>query len=554
MKKRWKILGEYSDGLSLLVPYLLKMRGIDNDSAIDEFLNPFDIKHYYSKFSDDFKNSLKEAKELINDCVSKNIPIVIYGDYDSDGVNATAIIYSTIKDELNYKNIRYFIPNRFTHGYGLSKDAINDILNKFKEEGIYNINDFNNKILFITVDTGITATEEVKYLRDLGHLVVLTDHHQKPEKVPQPNVLVWNDELVGSMVSWFLSKALGSKNNTSLGLGAIATITDLFPVIGVNRSIVKTGLKILNEQSIVGINKLLEVSGKAGEVTTYDLGWVIGPRLNAAGRLENATVALDLLLEKDPDKAFKLATDLNSINMQRQDKTLEMYDLVPIDEKNLPKIILVANEKYHDGIIGLVASRLVQKYYRPSIVISIEDGFGKGSVRSVDGVNIIEMLRKFDYLFAELGGHPMAAGFSIKKENIQILHEKLLELANTEIKDELLIPELKIDLDIDIDLISEDLLNEIDKLKPFGLGNEQPIFCSRNLHVVDVSKVGRDKNHLVLKLTNGDKIVKAVWFNALGIAQELAMGDKVDIAYSLNRNEYNGKVYVDLIIKDLTQA
>jgi single-stranded-DNA-specific exonuclease len=542
MSKRWKVLGNYSGNIDSLLPYLLKTRGFINEVDIEEFLNPSDIKHYYSKFPDDFKNSLKAAKDLINDSVSKNIPIVIYGDYDSDGVNATAIIYSTIKNELNYTNVTYFIPNRFTHGYGVSREAIDEIVSKFKN---------GEKILFITVDTGITATKEIEYLKSLGHLVILTDHHQKPDNVPQPDVLVWNEEIVGSMVSWFLSKALGSKNNQSLGFGAIATVTDLFPLVGVNRSIVKTGLKILNEATPLGIKKLLEVSGKKGEITTYDLGWVIGPRLNAAGRLDNASLALELLLEQEEDKSFQIATDLNAINLQRQDKTLQMYELMPIDEKNLPKIILVANEEYHDGIIGLVASRLVQKYYRPSIVISLEDGFGKGSVRSIDGVNIIEMLRKFDELFTELGGHPMAAGFSIKKENIAILQEKLLEVANTEIPEELLTPVLKIDLEIPVNLINVALLDKVDMLKPFGLGNEQPVFVSRNLSIVDVSKVGRDNTHLVLKLSDGVGTYKSIWFGGVGLAPELCLGDKVDVVYTLNRNDYNGRTYVDLVLKDL---
>jgi len=531
---RWNILGDYSGDISGLLPYLLSLRGIKEG---DEFLNIPSIKYYYDKFPTDFKKSLKDAKELILESISKNIPIVIYGDYDSDGVNATAIIYSTLKEELGYSTIRYFIPNRFTHGYGLSKKAIDEILVNYKDE----------KVLFITVDTGITGTEVVSYIKDLGHKIVLTDHHQKPDNVPVPDVLVWNDEIVGAMVSWFLSKALGSKSNTSISLGAIATVTDLFPMIGVNRSIVKTGLEILNTNSPLGIKNLLQVSGKTGEVTTYDLGWVIGPRLNAAGRLEGADLALELLLEKDQDKSLSLAKKLNDINVSRQDKTVEMYALSTVDEKNLPNILLVANEKYHDGIIGLVASKFAQKYYRPSIVISLEDGFGKGSVRSVAGVNIIEILRKFEDLFVDIGGHPMAAGFTIKRENIPLLEE---ELEKVEISPELLIPELKIDTVIPIELVTLDLLVEIDKLKPFGLGNEQPIFVSRNLGVADISKTGKENNHLILKLTNGKNTYKAIWFNFRD-SVDISLGTHVDIAYSLNKNEYNGRTYIDLVVKDL---
>jgi len=540
--KRWNILSEYTGNIEDLVPFLLKTRGFDTIQKIEEFLNPPLIKDYYVNFSIEFKEALKNARILITDCIKKNVPIIIYGDYDSDGVNATTIIYSTIKDELNYQNIKYFIPNRFRHGYGLSKKALDEILA-----------DYNGKqVLFITVDTGITGTDEIEYLKSLGHYIVLTDHHQKPENVPQPDVLVWNEEIVGTMVSWFLAKALGSKNNKSISMGAIATVTDLFPMLGVNRSIVKTGLEILNsEESPLGIKNLLQVSKKKGEVTTYDLGWVIGPRLNAAGRLEDANLALELLLEKDNEKSFDLAKRLNEVNVTRQDKTLEMYDLIEVNEKELPKVLVVANEKYHDGIIGLVASKLVQKYYRPSIVISLEDGFGKGSVRSVAGVNIIEMLRKFEDLFVDIGGHPMAAGFTIKRENIDILRDKLTEYANEVIPDELLVPELKIDLAISLDLITLDLLNEIDRLKPFGLGNEQPIFVSKNLQIADISKIGKDASHLSLRLSSGKGLHKAIWFGGAEQGASLNLGDTVDVVYSLNRNEYNGKTYIDLVVKDL---
>lgn len=538
---RWNILSQYTGTISELIPFLLAARGLDTSEKINEFLNPPLIKDYFSNFTNDFKESLKSARNLINNCIAKNIPIVIYGDYDSDGVNATAIIYSTIKDELGYQNIRYFIPNRFKHGYGLSIKALDEILANYK----------NEEILFITVDTGITGAEEVRYLKSLGHFVIITDHHQKPEDVPQPDVLVWNDEIVGSMVSWFLSKALGSKNNKSISMGAIATVTDLFPMVGINRSIVKTGLDILNSESPLGVKNLLDVSGKKGEITTYDLGWVIGPRLNAAGRLEDANLALELLLEKEQSKSFELAQRLNTVNLSRQDKTIEMYDLIDVDEKNLPKIIVVANEKYHDGIIGLVASRLVQKYYRPSVVISSENEIGKGSVRSVAGVNIIEILRNFEDLFVDIGGHPMAAGFSIKKENIEVLKNKLIEHADSVISNDLLVPEIKIDLSIPLNLITLNLLDEVDKLKPFGLGNEQPVFVTEGLIITDISKIGKDASHLSLKITDGNSVNKAIWFGGAEKGSHLNLGDSVDIVYSVNRNEYNGKTYIDLVIKDL---
>lgn len=532
MDKKWNILGKYEKN-SDLVEYLLKLRGIKDT---DVFLNPPNIKEYYTSFASSFKNSLKLGKKMVMKCIDENMPIIIYGDYDSDGVNATAILYSTIHNELGYSEVSWFIPNRFKHGYGLSRSALKEILK-----------DLSGPVLFITVDTGITGVEEIKYLKSLGHKVIVTDHHQKLDGGIDADVVIWNDTVVGAMVAWFFSKALGSQNNKSLSLGAIATITDLFPVVDINRSIVKTGLEILNNDPIIGIRKLLDVAGKKGEITTYDLGWVVGPRLNAAGRLIDAGVAVDLLLAENEDIASDLASKLNSVNIDRQDKTVEMYDLVPINEDNLPKIIIVAHADYHDGIIGLVASRLTQKYYRPSIVISLEDGVGKGSVRSVAGIDIISLLRKYDDLFIDLGGHPMAAGFSIEKDKIKLLESKLLE---EDIDESLLVPVLHIDLEIPISLINLELVESLEKLKPFGLGNEKPVFMSAGVRVVDTNVVGREGNHLVIRLSDGSGFYKAIWFNGVGNI-DLSMGDVISVVYSLNKNEYNDKTYIDLIVKDI---
>ena len=325
--------------------------------------------------------------------------------------------------------------------------------------------------------------------------------------------------------------------------------------MGVNRSVVKKGLEILNSTPPLGLQKLLQVSGRRSkEVTTYDLGWVLGPRLNASGRLEEASASLQLVLEKDPKIAEELALKLHGVNAERQDKTLEMYALAShVDENNLPKVIVSAHEDYHEGIIGLVASRLVQKYYRPSIVISLNDGFGKGSVRSVAGINIIEILRKFENLFESLGGHPMAAGFTIKRENIEELEKGLLKVFAKEVSEDLLTPVLDIDAEIPVSLVGPKLLETLDKLKPFGLGNKEPVFTSSGLRVESISYVGKGKEHVSLKLSEGGAggTHKAIFFNGKDLVSELGVGDTVDVAYSVSRNEFNGRVYTDLVVKDL---
>jgi single-stranded-DNA-specific exonuclease len=543
--KRWNVLSQIDD-LSKLLDVLLKNRDVKTKTQKEEFLNPLPLKNYMKKFPLEFRKSLRDGKELVERCMSEGVSIIIYGDYDSDGINATAILYDTLKSELGYESTFYFIPNRFEHSYGLTNAAVDAALVSAESP---------EKALFITVDSGITAVETVSYIKNLGHEIILTDHHQKPDQMPEADVVIWNDELVGAMVSWVFSRILGSKSSTSLALAALATVTDLYPVLGVNRSVVKKGLEILNSTPPLGLQKLLQVSGRRSkEVTTYDLGWVLGPRLNASGRLEEASASLQLVLEKDPKIAEELALKLHGVNAERQDKTLEMYALAShVDENNLPKVIVSAHEDYHEGIIGLVASRLVQKYYRPSIVISLNDGFGKGSVRSVAGINIIEILRKFENLFESLGGHPMAAGFTIKRENIEELEKGLLKVFAKEVSEDLLTPVLDIDAEIPVSLVGPKLLETLDKLKPFGLGNKEPVFTSSGLRVESISYVGKGKEHVSLKLSEGGAggTHKAIFFNGKDLVSELGVGDTVDVAYSVSRNEFNGRVYTDLVVKDL---
>jgi len=479
--------------------------------------------------------------------MEKNTPILIFGDYDSDGINATAILYNFFKYEKKYDKVSYFIPNRFEHNYGLSKLAIDEALDNYKSD---------EKVLFITVDVGVTAFEEISYIKKLGHSVILTDHHQKPEKVPAPDLLVWNDGVCGAAIAWLLSKALGSKSRDGIVNASVATVTDLIPLTGFNRIIVKKGLEVINSNPPLWIKKLFEVSSiKDIEITTYEIGWAVGPRLNASGRLKSSEDSIRLLTEHDETVLEKLSSSLNSKNIERQEKTIEMYDMASeIDEKNLPKIIFSSNEKFHEGVIGLVSAKLTQRYYRPSVVISLEDGYGKGSVRSIPGVNIIEILRKFNDLFVDLGGHPMAGGFTIEKKNIPEMQKKVSQYIEKEFDDDIFVPVLNIDLKIPSDILNVKILDDIDKLKPFGMGNEQPLFLTENFVIVNSDIIGKDKTHLKLKLYDGNKYHKAVYFGGARYEKDLAVGDKVDLVYMLNKNEYNGNTYLDLVIKDFRKV
>ncbi len=540
---KWKILGEYNPKKEIPVS-ILEGRGVGD---VKEFLHTPSLNESFDNLSSEFKKSLAKARDLIFEEMKKDTPILIFGDYDSDGINATAILYNFFKYEKNYEKVSYFIPNRFEHSYGLSKEAIDDALKIFKKD---------EKVLFITVDVGITADEEISYVKSLGHSIILTDHHQKPEKMPKADLLVWNDGMCGAVISWLLSKALGSKSKDSVINAAVATITDLLPVMGFNRVIVKKGLDVINENPPLWIKKLLEVSKlKDIEITTYELGWAVGPRLNASGRLHSSEDSIKLLTETNEKDLEKYAESLNSKNIERQEKTLEMYDMASeIDENNLPKIIFSSNEKFHEGVIGLVSAKLTQRYYRPSVVISLDDGYGKGSVRSIPGINIIEVLRKFGDLFVDLGGHPMAGGFTIEQEKIPEMQEKVSKYIEKEFNEDIFVPVLNVDLKIPASVVNTSLLDEIDKLKPFGMGNEQPIFLSENLTVVNCDIIGKDRTHLKLKLYDGNNYHKAVYFGAARFEKEFTTGEKIDLVYMLSKNEYNGNKYVDLIVKDFRKV
>lgn len=546
----WDISAEY-DPKKSLVDQLLESRGIVSREEKDKFLNPPPFNNWFKDLPKELLVSLKKSRDLIKEFISEGKPIVIHGDYDADGICATAILYKTLKEDLEYDQVYGFIPSRFEHGYGLSEASIQAALDLVEPE--YR----GEETLFITVDTGITAVEEVEELKKLGHKIIITDHHQKLKQDPKADVVVWYDQVVGATVAYLLAVSLGHKNGDLISYCCIATITDLQPVLYFNRTIVKEGLELINSKPPLGIKSLLEVAGKGDrEITTGDLGWIIGPRLNASGRIKDPNMALDLLLEKDPEKASSVAWELNQINSQRQDKTLEMFEIAKeIDEDEMPRIILSHDENYHEGIIGLVASRLVKKYYRPAVVISTSEEIAKGSVRSVKGVDIIETLRKVDYLFTSLGGHPMAAGFSIHKKNIPELKKFLDDFSNKNISEDMITKRLSIDMKIPAEMVNKKLMDEINLMRPYGMGNREPVFTSSGLKVAGVNLVGRENQHLSLRLFAKEKIIKSIFFNYVDyLDTDINTGDEIDIAYTLNKNEYNGKVYIDLILKDVKKT
>jgi single-stranded-DNA-specific exonuclease len=530
-----------------IVGALLRSRGLTSSREVKGFLEPPTALSWAKAFPPEFKKALLDAKSLINDFMQKNAPIVIHGDYDADGICATAILYNTLKNELGYEKTYFFIPNRFSHGYGLSVKSVDEVVQ---------IAGSPENLLIVTVDSGITATSEGRYIKEKGYSLIITDHHQKPDTLPEAECIVWNDSIVGAGISWFLSKTLGSKNTETVALAGLATVTDLQPLLKTNRSLVKEGLEILNSNPPKGLKKLLQVAGKSeGEITTYELGWILGPRLNAAGRLVSADESVKLLIEHDEDVLEEAALALNQTNISRQDKTLEMYEVANVsDKENLPKIIISANENYHEGIIGLVAAKLAQKYYRPAIVISLNGTHAKGSVRSIPGIDIISALRNFEDFFVSLGGHPMAAGFTILKENLKDLELQLNDYFDKTFEDELFQPFIEIDLNIDINQITPDLLEKLSCLKPYGVGNKEPVFMSEKVGVAGINVVGREANHLSFRFYKNNSYYKGIWFGSAERLPEFNVGDNVDLVYKLKESEFNGAKKIDLIIEDIRKA
>jgi single-stranded-DNA-specific exonuclease len=510
---RWNILSEGGDVINVL----LKNRGIKDKK---EFLNPS---------YPEFKLNLKTTLARIRLAIKNQEKIVVYGDYDADGICATAIMWETLRD-LGAK-VAPFIPSREKEGYGLSIEGIKSL----------------RADLIITVDSGIVAHEAVDFANKKGMDVVILDHHEKPKRLPKAQAIVHTPKLCASGIAYFVAKEiLGPARMTdTLELAAIATITDLLPLVGPNRSIVKYGLEALKNTKRVGLRALFNVAG-IQSVGTYEIGYLIGPRLNASGRIENAKTALDLLCTADFSEAQRLARLLNETNRDRQSMTEEMT----AHAKNLAdtsgKIIVLDHESYHQGVIGLVAGKLVEQYYLPAIVIARGETVSKASARSISGFNIIEAIRSCESLLINAGGHPMAAGFSIETAKISNFKFQISNYAKEKITPEMLERSLRVDMKIDTHHITMELYQQIQQIAPFGLGNPEPVFSSE-VTVQQLRTVGQDGKHLKLVTDNFD----AIAFNMGNFLPKLKVGQKVAIAYSVALDTYNFNRRLQLKIRDI---
>ena len=552
----WQILSKASKDI---IETLLKNRGIKDKK---EFFEPLDPLKIPLKSLNIKESEIKKAIDRIKKARENKESVIVYGDYDADGITATAIMWETLHEF--GLDVLPHIPDRFEEGYGINAQSVENLKSQI-----------SNLKLIITVDNGIVAYEGIKKAKDLGIDVIVVDHHQKGTKKLATPYVLHATAVCGSALAWFFAKELSksikypvSSILQSLDLAAIGTIADQMPLIGINRSIVKYGLEQLNKTRRPGLLALFEESGlttkshmtgshPVNEVGTYEVNYIIAPRINAMGRLAAGIDSLRLLCTKRADKALELSKLLSKTNLDRQKIVDEAVvhaqsEVRGKSKGHIDKVIVLVHKSYHEGVIGLVAGKLVEEFYRPAIVLSKKGKESKASARSVSGFNIIEAI-KATGLILEGGGHPMAAGFSIDTKLIPEFIKEINKIADKLLTDEMLQRKLKIDMELSFDQLDDELSEKLEGFNPTGLGNPAPIFATKNVEIVEVKKVGAEGKHLKIRLADKpyEHIFNSIYFGGGQIYSKLTPDIKIDVAYNLENNTWNGYKSLQLKVKDI---
>src|SRR3989338_416613 len=538
----WKLLSQEEVTSQNLFSILLKNTNIGKKDE-ESFLHPTLESITFQTTGID-KKEADIAVVRIKKAIKNRESIVVYTDYDADGVSGGAILWETL-----YKlggHVMPYVPHRVREGYGLSKLGIENIKKEF------------NPALLITVDHGITSGEKVEYAKHLGMDVIILDHHLIPKNPPKPFALVHTTGLSASGIFWLFSNYLRSvvkeisfeelKKNY-LDLAVIGTVADLVPLTGPNRAIVKCGLERLNNTKRLGLLALIEQSGlKDKEIDTYHIGHIIAPRINAMGRITHAMDALRLLCTTDGKRARELARILGYTNTNRQDLTRESTDIAFEMVKKDESILIISHEEFNEGIIGLVAGKLTEKYNKPSVVMSLGKEFAKASARSVAGFNIVEFFREEIGWFVDVGGHPMAAGFTVKLENVEKLQEVLEKKAKKILKGRKMEKEIPVDAQLPLSALDTKLLKTVELLKPFGVANPEPVFLSKNAEIVEKRFVGKTGSHLKIKIkdSKNNTYYEAMGFGMGERVSEFIENNHLDIVYRVCENEWNGEKKLQL--------
>jgi single-stranded-DNA-specific exonuclease len=560
---RQSFLEEENIQSDTIISAILRSRNILD---FNEFLSPKSpINYTLLDFGFD-NDSVKRLVELILSAFESNKKIVVYTDYDADGITGGAILWETLH-LLGFNTVPY-VPNRKTEGYG------------FSEIGLKKVKELHDPGLIISVDHGIAAIKQIQYAKSLGMPVVVTDHHHKQDRVPEDAELIFHiPTLSGSATAYFVAKELFDQvlkiknfklvldqkklavledhfKNDYVALSCIGTVADLVSLTGRSRGVVFHGLKSISTSSRPGIKKLIQASNIAEKsITTYDIGFLIAPRINAVGRIDDALDALRLLCTTSLQRAQDLALKVSDLNTKRQEMVLESVEkaVKKIDSQNtVPKVIILEDKLWHEGIIGLIAAKILEKYYRPVIIMTSSEGIYKASVRSIPGFHITNFLGEFKDLLLGYGGHEAAAGFSILQENLDIFKNRLSDIAKVRIPDSLLERNILVDVELDTNSLSLSLFEELKKLEPWGIGNTRPLFLSK-VKLSEPFYMGKEKKHVKFKIQKGNnkntQNLEAVFFNGSSQIEGLDFSNSVYVIYNLDKNEWNGKVRMQAIIK-----
>ncbi|MFK3958290.1 single-stranded-DNA-specific exonuclease RecJ [Guptibacillus hwajinpoensis] len=559
-KTRWKLAetdetnidrlqGEL--GISRLAASLLVNRGIEGEEEAKRFLYKENLSYHDPYLMD----GMKESVERIQQAIDSGERILIFGDYDADGVSSTTVLVYTLR-ELG-AIFDYYIPNRFTEGYGPNEAAFRQA----KEDGYQ---------LIVTVDTGISGVHEAEVAKEIGIDLIITDHHEPPPVLPDSYATINPKKpgcgypfkgLAGVGVAFKLAQALlGRVPGDLLEIAAMGTIADLVPLQDENRLLASEGIRALQNSNKPGIKALLDVCGLKGqELNEEHLGFGIGPRLNAAGRLDSADPAVELLTTDDPVLAEQLASDIDALNKNRQElvNTMTKEAIEEVESKYLSdesnRVLIIAKEGWNAGVIGIVASRLVEKYYRPTIVMSIdrEKGVAKGSARSIEAFDMFANLSECRDILPHFGGHPMAAGMTIDLSYLEDLRSRLNEQALDKLTKEDLTPLTKVDLHCRVEDVTLETIEEMNLLAPFGVSNPKPVVMLKDVHLSQIRRIGSQDNHLKVGLEENGATLDGVGFHFGYAFEEIASRAAVSVIGQLSVNEWNGLRKPQIFVKDI---
>ena len=561
MIKKWQIYDTDEDKVNELVTKydinellatILVNRDIVDEQKLEIFLNPT-----RNNFHDPFlMPDMEKAVERIIKAINNKEKVIIYGDYDADGITSITVLKKFLEDV--GLNADYYIPNRLNEGYGLNNNAIQKIVE-------------NNYELMITVDCGISGIEEINYANSLGLETIVTDHHEVGDDIPNAIAVVDAKridnkypcrDLAGVGVVFKLIQAISIKLELKeeeylkyLDIVCVGTISDIVPLVDENRVITKLGLMLVKQTKNIGLKSLIVSSGyKKIDSTTISFG--IAPRINACGRMGHAEEALKLFLSKNINEVKDLTKILNEYNVERQSTEKRIYEeaINQIQENHLEEkdAIIVAGENWHHGVIGIVSSKITELYFKPSILLCYEDDIAKGSGRSIPGFDLHDALMKCQDTIEKFGGHSMAIGITIKKENFQKFCYEFEEVAkDSNLKD--IFPIIQIDAEFELKDINKDMVKSLEQLEPYGEANKMPLFAFKKLKIDSIRALSEGK-HLKLTLKEGNTVVNAIGFNMGTLVDNYRIGDKIDVVGVLEVNTFNGVDTLQINMKDMMRA